>query len=192
LRWRIGGPRTIESDAFFCRPPTTADDALCATERLEPGKWCPPAVSQASSLPDRLQTRRTAAFLRWRYAQHPHIPYYAESIGTGDRPDGILFYRTNVRRGLREIMIDDVLVGDGLSHAAKRLLDQLCSTVDAHYIVAHAADDSPLVDCLRSLRFRRVPGRRISLVARPLVQTFTLDPCQQANWSLCLGDLEGL
>jgi hypothetical protein len=141
---------------------------------------------------DRLKTQRDASFLRWRYGQHPHIQYYAESVGPDANPDGLLLYRTNLRSGLREIMIDDMFARERKYDVRNALLDQLCSRVDAHYVVAHAADGSPLLQSLRRFGFRRVPRRRITLVAKSLTDELQPDPFREANWSLCLGDIEGL
>jgi hypothetical protein len=89
-------------------------------------------------------------------------------------------------------MIDDLVPADADPALVKELVRCLCSRVTAHYLVAHAAEDSPLAAAWRSLGFRRVPRRRIALVAKTLDEPFGPDPFELRNWSLCLGDLEGL
>lgn len=71
-RWRYGVKRIPAAEDFFRNEPTAAD-SLFASEGLA-------ALLQARGA-DRFATDCSAAFFRWRYAQHPHIPYYAECVG---------------------------------------------------------------------------------------------------------------
>ena len=142
--------------------------------------------------PGTLSTKRTVDFLHWRYARHPHIRYFAETIERGGRLDGVVFYRTNFRAGLREIMIDEVLVRRSETAIAPELLQNLRKHVRADYLVAHAALGSPGLAMLRAAGFRRLPRRRITLVAKPLGDRLTVDVGDQSTWALGLGDIEGL
>ena len=185
LRWKMGFRHVPRAEAFFRETPPSARDVFASAADL-------PSLTVGQNSDQRLQTDRSVKFLCWRYAQHPHIPYFVETVGDDNRPDGILFCRTNVRCGLREIMINDLLVRDGDRDTQLKLIRQLCSRAGAHYVVAHAANDSSLLATIRSLGFHRVPRRRIMLVARTLAGSIELNPFQSDNWSLCLGDLEGL
>jgi GNAT superfamily N-acetyltransferase len=185
LRWKMGSRRVPRAEMFFRETPLSASDAFASASHLA-------STIQGKGFDQRLRTDRNAEFLQWRYAQHPHIPYFAEVTGDAGRPAGILFYRTNVRSGLREIMINDLLAHDGDSDTQVKLIRQLCIRARADYVAAHAADDTPLLKTLCSLGFHRVPRRRIRLVARTLMDDIRPDPFVASNWSLCLGDLEGL
>ena len=185
LRWKMGARHVPQAEAFFRGQPHAAGDVFESDADLA-------ALIAGQNREGCLQTDRSVAFLRWRYAQHPHFPYFAETVSKGSQLDGVLFCRTNLRSGLREIMINDVLARDDDADTQRKLIRQLCAHAGAHYIAAHAADGSPLLATLRSLGFHRVPRRRIMLVARTLTEGMELDPFQASNWSLCLGDLEGL
>jgi len=139
-----------------------------------------------------LSTVRTIEFLRWRYASHPHIPYFAETTADAGRLDGVVFYRTNFRAGLREIMLDDLLVREGAAGSTKRLLGKLLRRTKTDYVLAHGSEQTRIVQTLRKSGFHRLPRRRIILVARTLVDEVVPDPLHASNWSLSLGDLEGL
>jgi hypothetical protein len=137
-------------------------------------------------------THRTLDWLRWRYELPPHIPYFVETVRSHGQLQGILFYRTNFRHGLREVMIDDVLLRGNGSCDLKDLVRQLRDRVCAEYLLAHVAETSPLGVRWRQVGFHRLPGRGVTLVARKLDERVVPDPYQPRNWSLCFGDLEGL
>ena len=85
-----------------------------------------------------------------------------------------------------------MLPWDYLKLGWQRVLTQFLRRVRADYVLAHGKERTPVVRTLRKLGFRKLPRRRITLVARTLVDEFFPDPFQAKNWSLCLGDLEGL
>ena len=115
-----------------------------------------------------------------------------ETVRRHGQAVGVLFYRTKFRSGLREIIVDDLLLHDQDASVANQLLDQLLRRVRADYVVAHAAEGSRQSDLLRAVRFRRVPGKRIALLARTLTEPAAANLYDPGGWSLCFGDLEGL
>ena len=175
-----------ESSAFFASSPTPAEAFFQDETRVQN------LMDSATAESVRLQTDRSLPFLRWRYTRHPHYHYFVELSESAGRIDGALFYRTNVRRGMREILIDDALVDGDAESTFNTLLENLKSRVCADYIVLHAPVDLTMQRPVRSFGFRRVAGRGIHLVARSLTNGCTVDPFSVQHWSLCLGDLEGL
>jgi GNAT superfamily N-acetyltransferase len=184
--WKLRPGQVPPAETYFHEPPTTAAETL---ERLE-AEIGPLLAKPATAA--RLATARSLDFLRWRYASHPHIAYFAETVLHDGHAAGVLFYRTNFRSGLREIMIDDVLAGDESPTLTTELLGKLTRRTRADYLVAHAADGTSLADALRRFGFRRFPRRQITLAARTLADTVQPDPFSAARWDLCLGDVEGL
>ena len=186
VSWKLRNGEVPAQDKFFREAPTSAAEVFdCESPGIR-------ELLVDTSVSGQLTTVRTFDFLRWRYACHPHIRYFAETIGHAGRMDGVVFYRTNFRAGLREIMIDDLLVRHGSTELTQQLLTQCLRQVRADYVAAHGRDGTPVVRTLRKSGFRKLPGRRITLVARTLGDEFLPDPFQVANWSLSLGDLEGL
>ena len=184
--WKLRNGEVPAQERFFRDAPTSAADVL---DRESVGIRELLAQARASA---QLRTVRTIEFLRWRYASHPHIPYFAETIADSGRLDGVVFYRTNFRSGLREVMIDDLLAREGAADSVKRLLGKLLRRTKTDYVLAHGAEESSIVQTLRKSGFHRLPRRRITLVARTLADEVVPDPLQASNWSLSLGDLEGL
>jgi GNAT superfamily N-acetyltransferase len=183
-RWKLRQRTVPDQQAFFREEP------IMAASMFGDAK----AISRIIASPNdsRLATERTADFLRWRYCQHPHIRYYVECVEGNSGLDGVLVYRTNFRQGLREIMIDDILLANDRREIVSELFRKLCSRVTAEYVLAHFLLDSAPGAHLRSLGFWKLPHRRISLVARVLNEPVIPDPLLASSWSLCMGDLEGL
>jgi len=184
--WRLRNREVPAQEEFFREAPTSAANVL---DRESAGIRELLAQTCASA---QLRTIRTIEFLSWRYASHPHIPYYAEIVADAGRLDGILFYRTNFRAGLREVMIDDLVVREDAEDSVKRLLGKLLRRTKTDYVLAHGSEQTPIVQTLRKSGFHKLPRRRITLVARALADEVVPDPLQASNWSLSLGDLEGL
>ena len=181
--WKLRPGRVPPPETFFRHCPASAGEVL---ERH--GDEIRRLAAECVS-PHRLATVRSNEFLRWRYACHPHIRYFAETVTRDGRVAGAMFYRTNFRAGLREIMIDDVLACD---NALAALLEQVVRRARADYLVAHAADGTPLAAALRRFGFRHFPRRRITLAARTLDEACQVDVLRPDNWALCMGDIEGL
>lgn len=132
------------------------------------------------------------AFLRWRYAEHPHLQYYVETIERGHGVADALVFRMNRRSGLDELLIDDAVFSSSEPNAMRELTDKLRRRVDADYQVLHSGERAPISAAARSAGFHKVPGKRIQLVGRVIENGFAIDPLQSENWALCLGDIEGL
>ncbi len=179
-------PMEDTSTAHFFRAKPVSADTIVLSDELRVAHL----VEQPDT--DSLVTERTIDFLRWRYCHHPHVSYFAETMERNGRLDGLLFYRTNMRHGAREIMIDDVIAAPNNPECLPKLLAQLRTRVRADYLIACVSSSSPESAAFRAFGFRQVVGRRVSLLTRSLNGTLTPDPTILDNWSLRLGDLEGL
>jgi len=181
-KWKLRKGEAPDASTFFREPPASASDVL-ANEAAGIDK-----LLDKRNRDGRLSTKVDAEFLRWRYGAHPHIRYFAESVKTEGRLDGVMFYRTNFRVGMREIMLDDVLVRDGALNTTQQLLRNLILGARANYVLTHGSQ----LKHLRHSWFHTIPRRRINLVANELSGSLSPSPFEAENWSLCLGDLEGL
>jgi hypothetical protein len=93
----------------------------------------------------RVRTRRSAEFLRWRYAGLPELGYRALLAGpTVD--DGVVFFRVRRRGDALEAGINDVLVPDDDARVARHLQRAVLRETKADYTLrlAAAAGASPL------------------------------------------------
>ena len=185
VRWQLRKHDAPPTEEFFRSTPRPADEVLGNEAAIN-------GLTRSEQRTAHFATEHTMDYLRWRYCRHPNIPYFAETVGSTGQVDGCLFYRVNFRKGLREVMVDDVLLRTTDRELFRQLIGQLRRRVRADYLVAHASSTTSLLDSLRSLGFCKVPRRRITLVARTLKEDIQPDPFDSGNWSLCLGDMEGL
>ncbi|QEG38671.1 GNAT family N-acetyltransferase [Roseimaritima ulvae] len=185
LRWKLAGGGLPPRDAYFSAEPQRASAVLLDQAVADLLKGRADGAAQ-------LETLRTPEFLRWRYGDHPHLEYFAETVEDQGQLAGILVFRTNLRHGLREIMITDLIVRHNNTDAiVDRLLRQLKANTRGDYWIVCMDNCSKTSTALRAWRFWTVPKKRISLVARALRPDGL--PVQQLDrWSLCFGDLEGL
>lgn len=127
-----------------------------------------------------LSTRRSSAFLAWRYGAAPFG--YRALVSDGGLADGVVFFRLRRRGPAVESTVCDVVVPGDDDRLAAGLLKRLARSTTADYAVRLASDGVG--------RHRYVPlpgGQSPILVWRGLVETQMplLD-----SWRLCLGDVE--
>ncbi len=139
-----------------------------------------------ASLSDGARTARSAAFLRWRYAQVPSLHYGVHWVGDG-APRAAAIFRLTHRRGMRELMVCEVLMAD--ERDGRRVLREVLRLTSADYAVAHCAWSTPHRRALLSTGFLPVP-RGPQFTVRPLAGDLGFDPTSSAAWRLTLGDLE--
>ncbi len=137
-----------------------------------------------------LTTSRSCAFFRWRYAEHPYVSYYVESLEQEGRLKGVLIWRTNARFGLREVALCDLLLAERDSAVVAALVAGVRNRLRADYLIAHFGAGSSHRELLRGCGFFTFPGQGMEFTVRTLRGGMTLDPLKLDNWSLCLGDLE--
>lgn len=137
-------------------------------------------------LADGVRTARSAVFLAWRYARVPSLRYGAHWVGDG-APHAAVIFRMNRRRGLNELMVSELLIGD--ERDGRRALRETLAMTRADYAVAHCAWGSAHRRVLISAGFIPVPGGP-HLTVRPLADRLGFDPTSFSAWRLALGDLE--
>ena len=124
-----------------------------------------------------LRTERTPAYMHWRFARHPTVPYLAP-VGTSS-----VVVRPNIRNGRTEIVVSELL------RAEQDELISLIQTNRADYLVASFRPGSPEERLIRNRRFFPVPRLGLTLVTLPLSSRAS-SATEMASWDLSLGDLE--
>jgi hypothetical protein len=168
-------------DFFGKKTPLTVSDLLAKPgldELLE---------ADAQQWRDLLHTPRTRAYLQWRYAYHPTIPYHAVTVEEKGRIVAGAVFRTNTRYGMREIVITELLLSRLDASLARRVVKQLIRAVKADYLIAYFPAGSFHRQALRG--FIQAPKMGMTLVANPLNVPFS-DLSELPRWGISLGDLE--
>jgi hypothetical protein len=139
---------------------------------------------------DRIRTDRSTAFLSWRYASVPSLPYYACQRGSGPAAS-VAIFRPNRRRGLREIMLSELLLGPTGRGTVRQLIGDVINSVDADYLVAHAPWGSRHSRVLLRAGFLPIPRLGPYFTVRALSPAAAAStPTTSTGWHLSLGDLE--
>lgn len=187
----LGGKTSVNRTELGAGQELTAPGATTMAALLESTRGVDELIECDATLRGPgLTTARSAAFLHWRYAQHPYVPYYAESAELDGRLAGVLVWRLNVRNGLREVMVCDLLLATATVCTVRQLLRCVIQKARGDYVIAHFGDGAAHLDLLRNCLFWRLPGQGMNFTVRRLGHDVTPDPLKQANWALCLGDLE--
>lgn len=180
--------RLTEKDVtmFFRGPQRSVDELLAHEERIA-------AILRLEDelCGDGIRSDRSSNFLRWRYADVPSPKYFA--FWSGKSPvTGALIFRPSIRRGLREIMLCELLMGYGAAPELRALIGAFSRTIRADYIVTAATPGTEHCGLLRRAGFIPLPERAgPNLVVYPLNWPVgTLDPTRLEHWRLSLGDLE--
>jgi len=138
----------------------------------------------------RIRTIRTVEFLRWRYCHTPSLPYHA-CWREGPHLAAAAILRPSHRRGLREILLSELLLTDGTRHQATAMLSEVLRSTNADYVLAHAPARSVHEHVLRTAGFLPVPRIGPYLTVRPLSPAGTeATATAMARWHLSMGDLE--
>jgi GNAT superfamily N-acetyltransferase len=122
-------------------------------------------------------TRRTPAYLRWRYGFAP-LAYRALLAGS-DIADGLLLFRLRRRGRATELVVGDLLLPDTEPAAARRLVRAALRASGADY--ALGLRTTPTSGLLP------LPGQGPMLTWRPLAAD-SMPPL--GDWRLSLGDIE--
>ncbi len=154
--------------------PTTAGepaiDVLAPRDDLD-------ALLASLPAPPRLRTRRTSAFLAWRYGL-PDLDYRAMVLG-GDLRRGVALFRVRRRGPARELVLADVVAPSAPDEVALTRAVVRAGRGVADYVVA--IGDPPL------RTFLTVPGQGPMLTWRAVTsEEFPPAPA----WQLGLGDIE--
>ncbi len=171
-------------EEFFRREPPPLVSELALGDQLE-------EVVQRDEglLRETLHTQRSAAFIDWRYASHPTIPYRMVTVERQGDLEACAIFRTNTRFGLKEVVVSEVLVGRPDRRLVSLLLRQLRDSVDADYLIAYFPRGSFHRWALERDGFHQVPRQGMTLVTNPLGDR-SGELAQLSQWGLSLGDLE--
>lgn len=181
--YRSMGWKDVQPIGAFVRPKrpwrgSVADDVDRST--FVPGGETPSVFD----LPDRpargLRTTRSAAYRKWRFADHPTAGYRMVRY-----PGGAAMLRPNVRSGRAEVVVSD-LVGDVKPKAFRAA----AGAADSHYLVSWFSAGSPERAASTSALFVPVPKlTALTQVALPLAD-LDFDVFEPKSWDLATGDLE--
>lgn len=135
----------------------------------------------------RIRTHLSERFLRWRYTGVPSVPYFSVSIDRA--PDAALIVRPNVRRGLRELIVSELLLTPRAEASVPSLMRAAFAAADVDYAVAHAPAGSPHWRALVRAAFVPLPFVGPHFTVRGLSDKGSAAN-RMAAWHLSLGDLE--
>ncbi len=138
----------------------------------------------------RIRTNCSIGFLQWRYVDVPSLSYYTTWIG-GETPTAAVIFRPNLRRGLREILICELLLNSTGVRQVPWLIRGLIDTVEGDYLVAYAPSGSAHWRALLRAGFIPIPRLGPYLTTRPLNPVPTAAASARfSHWHLSVGDLE--
>ncbi|MGH9247602.1 MAG: GNAT family N-acetyltransferase [Acidimicrobiales bacterium] len=173
--WRMARARThAELWSLPC------DGGLAAEELLADGQGLERLLATLPSDGERLQTRRSVEYLRWRFTGFSPLRYRVVLAGTGVE-DGLAVFRLRRRGAATEAAIVEVLVPEGDHRRAGRLMGETVRRSGADYGVRLATDG------LGRMGFVPVPGQGPLLVWRAVCDP---EPPALGSWRLTLGDVE--
>jgi hypothetical protein len=189
LRNKLGRPTGPKHDAsaFFRDEPTPVTKLLEQQSSVQQlihrneRTWQPSAS---------IRTQRSGDYFRWRYAQHPTIPYWAAYLEQNGELEACAIFRTNTRFGLKEVVLCELLLAQPRHELVAQLLNEVCTSVRADYLITFFPESSFQRGSLEKLGFRAVPRQGMNFAVRPLESNLPLDPLQFQNWGLTMGDLE--
>jgi GNAT superfamily N-acetyltransferase len=121
-------------------------------------------------------TRRSAEYLRWRYAFEPLC--YRAVVIRGDAARGLAIFRVRKRGTAREAALCELLVPEADAGTGRRLVREATRTVGADYLLSTAR---PRDGCVPLPRLGPI------LTCRPLRDSAQLG---RRDWNLTLGDVE--
>jgi hypothetical protein len=135
-----------------------------------------------------LRTPRSLAYLRWRYAGHPHIRYGVQALVVRGDLLGWLVLRPRIESHKRKVMITEMFLKEKDLGLGRELVESAMVNVRAEHVLAHFAGRSFEQRVLRTSSFARVPDRSTFFAVRKLHATKP-DPLLATSWDLSLGDL---
>ena len=139
---------------------------------------------------NRLHTRLTLEYLRWRYAQYPFAKYRTIYWQAHGDFSGCIIFRPSGRLGMKEIVLSQLIVPGFDYSIASGLVKEMISSLNADYIVAYFPKRSFERDILRKNGFHDLPFQGLNFAVKSLKKAPELNPMQIDSWELSLGDLE--
>lgn len=133
----------------------------------------------------RLHTARSLEYLRWRYAAHPTIRYYAAVVTRNNALEGAAFFHLDRAGSACRLVVMDLLLASPAPATRRALLDEIRSVVNADLLQQLVADGATLLPRL-SVRAWNAWAFTVGLYAPP----DGLSPTTLGAWSVSLGDLQ--
>lgn len=178
---RIKEERSAEPIA--CALPSAASAAFPADDEVA-------ELLAAAHQPDELlATDRSAAYLRWRYADAPDLDYRVVEVRRGGRLIGLGFARPRRRGPLAELTLSEVVVAAGDTGAARAVLKAAIAGSGCDHVATVVGPDPAVASAFQRQLFLPVPGQGTILTTNPLADVAP-DPRDLASWRFALGDLE--
>lgn len=191
LGWRRVGPL-----ALSCRPRSPSGLVRMAGARRPAERWslpcgagrpagevlADPVVAEllaSQPPPSGLRTRRSTAFLSWRYG---HAPLHYRAVAAGSQPgDGFALFRARRRGTAVEGTLCDVVVPGADPRLVRRARARVAAIPALDYVLDRRTPAS------LGAGFAPLPGQGPTLFARPLASP---EVPALAGWDLRLGDVE--
>jgi GNAT superfamily N-acetyltransferase len=129
--------------------------------------------------PRGLRTRRTAAYVRWRYGFAP-LAYRAIALGD-DPANGVAVFRVRSRGAAIEAALCDVIVAGGDEAGARALERAVARVSNSDYVIRLGGSSV-------ATGYVRLPGQGPMLTWRDVAAG--QQPPQLDDWQLQLGDIE--
>jgi hypothetical protein len=144
-------------------------------------------IAAADAASGALHTRRTPAYLQWRYVEPPGLDYRAVTVHEHGRLAGLAIGRPRRRGTLRELTLSEVLVRPRDRSGARRVLAAARRSGMDH-VAGHFAEGTAARSVATSRGFFRAP-HGMTLTAK-FLSDGPADPLRMGNWRLSVGDLE--
>jgi hypothetical protein len=182
---------TGDASAIRCRFPTARQFFADPDARNGLEELIGDADSADAALwPDRLRTRPTEAYLRWRYGAAPGLDYRVIAAYRRGVLDGVAFGRPRMRGPLQEFTLSQLLIRPGDRMTARRLLSA-AGLSGCDHVATHLTPGSDASRAARYAGYATPPRTGMLMVARPLrALPPGLDLHTLNSWHLALGDLE--
>ncbi|MCF2529730.1 GNAT family N-acetyltransferase [Yinghuangia soli] len=182
---------TGDASAIRCRFPTAQQFFADPAARNGLEELIGDADSADAALyPERLRTRPTEAYLRWRYGSAPGLDYRVIAAYRQGVLDGVAFGRPRMRGPLAEFTLSQLLIRPGDRMTARRLLSA-AGLSGCDHVATHLTPGSDASRAARYAGYATPPRTGMLMVARPLRPLpYGLDPHTLNSWHLALGDLE--
>jgi GNAT superfamily N-acetyltransferase len=147
-------------------------------------------VEDARQDDERLRTRLTCDYLRWRYVDVPDVVYRYAAVHDGGQLRGLAVGRMRTRGELREFTLTELITRPRDRQGLRRLLTEVVRAGGDHVATVLPPDSSN--GPLRRRGFVPMPGAHLTMTARPLPGAPGGLPDVRAagNWAMRLGDLE--
>lgn len=139
---------------------------------------------------NKIATEQSLEYLIWRYGGQSFCDYRILAHKSHGELDGCLILRPSTRFGLKEVVVDELLISEHNKNTVSSLLLDLKRITTADYLIAFFPRNSFDGTTFRKKGFYQIPKQGQNFTVRTLDGTYPHDPKAIENWHLSLGDLE--